>query len=207
MFKNLKVFGCSLTYGHGLRDCFEAEGNGAGPIPSKLAWPQLLADSLKLTCNNFSSPGSGNLEILFKILDSKFSQEDFVIVFWSYSGRDIVFTDQGQMTRISHFEPYPYFKEWTKVHSTYDLETKSWLYMHHAHSYFRSKNIKFNFIKVNTAFPVPDYAKEVHVLDIDIENLMSKAWNNKDFALDQNHPGESFHQDLANIMKKKIFIK
>jgi hypothetical protein len=207
MIKNLVTFGCSLTYGHGLKDCFEPTGIGAGPVPSKLAWPQLLADTLKLNCVNLSSPGSGNTEILYKILNHKFTQEDFVLVFWSYSERDVVFDDRGTMTRIAHFEPYPHLKEWAKVHGSYDLETRTWLCMHHAYSYFKSTDIKFNFIKINKKFPLPSWAKDIFVLDIDPEYLMMKAWNQKDYALDNTHPGESFHEGLTNNLRKKIFVK
>lgn len=205
MIKNLVTFGCSLTYGHGLKDCFEPISNGAGIVPSKFAWPQLLADTLKLNCVNLSSAGSGNSEILYNILDYTFSKEDLVVVFWSYSGRDIVFTDQGDMTRIAHFEPYPYFKEWSKIHGSYDLETKTWLCMHHAHCYFKSIGVKSNFIKINRDFTRPKWAKDVVVLDIDPEHLMRKAWRIKDYALDRSHPGESFHQDLANVLN--TFLK
>jgi hypothetical protein len=206
MFNNLVTFGCSLTYGHGLKDCFESEGNGAGPEPSKFAWPQLLADTLKLNCINLSSPGSGNTEILHKILDYKFSSEDLVVVFWSYSGRDIVFTDQGDMTRISHFDPYPYVKEWTKVHSAYDLEIKTWLCMHHAHCYFKSMDVKSNFVKLNKALTIPVWSNDVAVLDINPMQLMKEAFDRKDYALDNSHPGESFHKELATILQRLTII-
>lgn len=207
MSKNLITFGCSLTYGHGLKDCFEFDGNGPGPDPSRLAWPQLLADSLELNCINLSQPGSGNTEILHKIIDYKFNKEDLVVVFWSFSNRDIVFADNGEMIRISHFESYPYFKEWSKVHGQYDLDTKTWLCMHHAYYFFKSKNVKFYFVKLNKDFKSPKWADHINVLDVDPNQLMITTWQNGDYALDCSHPGESFHVTLANILQKKIFVK
>jgi hypothetical protein len=207
MIKNLVTFGCSLTYGHGLQDCFEPESNGAGPYPSKFAWPQLLADTLKLNCVNLSSPGSGNTEILYKVLDHSFTQEDFVLIFWSYSERDVVFDEQGNMTRIAHFEPYPYLKEWAKIHGSYDLETRTWLCMHHAYLYLTNMGVKFSFIKINKEFPQPSWAKDIIVLDIDPFQMMMNAWRQNDYALDHSHPGESFHKELTNNLSKKIFVK
>jgi hypothetical protein len=207
MIKNLVTFGCSFTYGHGLQDCFEPESNGSGPVPSKLAWPQLLADELKLNCVNLSSPGSGNTEMLYKILNHNFTQEDFVLVFWSYSERDIVFDEQGNMARIAHFESYPYLKEWAKIHGSYDLETRTWLCMHHAYLYLTNLDVKFNFLKINKEFPQPSWAKDIFVLDTDPLQMMLKAWSQKDYALDCSHPGESFHKELTNNLSKKIFVK
>ena len=41
----LWAFGCSLTFGHGLSDCFDGpKTNGAGPLPSIYSWPAVLAN-------------------------------------------------------------------------------------------------------------------------------------------------------------------
>ena len=57
---NLVAFGCSFTYGHGLKDCVIDQIN-PGPNPSKYAWPTYL--SLRLKCNGFENkgiPGASN---------------------------------------------------------------------------------------------------------------------------------------------------
>ena len=59
MHKRLITFGCSNTYGHGLPDC-HVPPNEAGPNPSKVAWPQLLADRRGLECVNLGQPGGSN---------------------------------------------------------------------------------------------------------------------------------------------------
>jgi len=58
----LIAFGCSYTYGAGLEDCFTPP-IGHGPIPSKFAWPQLVANELNMECINMSSSGASNKEI------------------------------------------------------------------------------------------------------------------------------------------------
>jgi hypothetical protein len=205
MIKNLVTFGCSLTYGHGLRDCFDPP-SGYGPQPSKLAWPQLLSDKLNLNCINLSDPGSGNMEILYRILNYNFTSEDCIVVFWSFTDRDIVFANKKIITRISHFNSYPYFKEWTKIHSPHDLEIRSWLYMHHAHFYLKSIGAQFNFIKTNRKFPTPSWARDINELDVIPEDLMQQSWRNGDYALDNTHPGESFHQNLSQNIFKQLDI-
>ena len=39
---NLKTFGCSFTYGHGLADCIQEDMMTHGFSPSNMAWPNHL---------------------------------------------------------------------------------------------------------------------------------------------------------------------
>ena len=45
----LVVFGCSHTYGHGLRDCYDPLTGHPGPQPSLQAWPARLVELLRQT--------------------------------------------------------------------------------------------------------------------------------------------------------------
>jgi hypothetical protein len=53
MNDRLIAFGCSNTYGEGLEDCWIPEFRKHGPKPSKVAWPQILADKMGRECVNF----------------------------------------------------------------------------------------------------------------------------------------------------------
>ncbi len=205
MIKNLVAFGCSLTYGHGLKDCFEPP-TGFGPEPSKLAWPQLLADKFNLNCVNLGSPGSGNTEILHKILNYDFTLENYVIVLWSFPARDIVFDNNGEVHRLSAFDHHPHIKAWTKLHSDYDCEMRTWICIHHAYHYLTSLNVKFDFMKLNKNLPAPKWTENLKLLKVDPERLMKYVFGRNDLALDNSHPGESFHKMLVDIIYKSCGI-
>ena len=60
--KRLVTFGCSLTYGHGLADCYLPNGR-EGPEPSIQAWPKLVSNKLRIEVDNRGIPGGSNKEI------------------------------------------------------------------------------------------------------------------------------------------------
>ena len=73
--KNVVILGCSHTYGVGLKDCWLDVGGPGDLPPSKLAWPQLMANKLNIECINASKWGSSNRETWHRIInfDFKFS--------------------------------------------------------------------------------------------------------------------------------------
>ena len=72
----LVAFGCSHTYGEGLEDCWNWETRKAGPVASKFAWPQILANLLKRECVNLGRRGASNKEILHNIQMFDFEKDD-----------------------------------------------------------------------------------------------------------------------------------
>ena len=82
----LYTFGDSNTWGIGLLDIWDAEKNfyllkktsNKDSVlhdqvfygPSKHAWPQILADKLKIECINKSIPGASNKEIWLEIINN-----------------------------------------------------------------------------------------------------------------------------------------
>lgn len=89
----LIAFGCSHTFGVGLPDCYNRKKRISGKYPSKLAWPQILADKLELKCINLGEGGSSNKKILYRILSFDFKQDDTVLVLWSYPIRTCIIED------------------------------------------------------------------------------------------------------------------
>ena len=75
--KRIIAHGCSCTYGHSLEDCVDPVDTALpGPAPSKMAYPQLIADTLGRECINASTPGIGNLNILRNILNFDYQEDD-----------------------------------------------------------------------------------------------------------------------------------
>lgn len=85
----LVTFGCSYTYGHGLPDCITDHG-GAGKIPSKFAWPQLLAKKLDKELYNAGIPGASNKLIMDTVINFPFKPTDTVVILWTYLSRHCI---------------------------------------------------------------------------------------------------------------------
>jgi hypothetical protein len=83
---NLKSFGCSFIFGSDLAD----DGRGKRyATPSKMTWPSLLANKLGREYSCHARPGSGNLQILERViaqaaLDNK---DSLYIIGWTWIDR------------------------------------------------------------------------------------------------------------------------
>lgn len=88
----LKSFGCSLIFGTDLQD----DGrNGIRATPSRLTWPALLAQHHGWDYTCYARPGSGNLQILERLLTQLADTEPAVyVVGWTWVDRfDYTTTD------------------------------------------------------------------------------------------------------------------
>ena len=83
--KSLRSYGCSFIFGTDLHD----DGRDQEyPTPSQFTWPALLAKSADLNYICKARGGSGNLQILDKLLrDIKHYPNDFYIINWSWIDR------------------------------------------------------------------------------------------------------------------------
>jgi hypothetical protein len=81
----LNSFGCSFIFGTGLVD----DGhNGPYAAGSKLTWPALLAEDLGYQYQTYARPGSGNLQILERLLAQAVNTAPSVcVVGWTYIDR------------------------------------------------------------------------------------------------------------------------
>lgn len=191
----LITFGCSLTYGQGLPDC-----NSTSSPPSQLGWPKILSDNLGKELVNISSPGASNLEILFNILNFKFIPTDEVVIMWSYAFRDLEFKRSFFNFKKIKFTPHKillnkpwYKKQWLPTETLDDYIVKSWIYMHHADMYLKSKNIKF------LHYPVcPTELDKLKIESIVLNNLCMDGIYSVDLADDNMHPGLKSNQLTAD---------
>jgi hypothetical protein len=201
MQKRLIAFGCSMTYGHGLPDCFVPPCHD-GPTPSQFAWPALVANRLDLSIDNQARCGASNLEILNKILEYDYQKDDTVMVMWSFTDRDLIFGRKnifGQQTNIpvGTWNRTDLSNHWSKAHSEDDVGTRSWFYIHHANLFLKSKNLKcFNF------YASQNHLKRFKPKFIDTQVHKVESW--KDLGLDKSHPGVKSHQAMAEKIYKIV---
>ena len=140
-------FGCSMTYGQALPDCF-IPPYGVGPNPSKYSWVSLVAKTVNLECVNLAKPGSSNKRIAHDILNYKFLDDDTVFIQWTYPNRTSVFENKRIVHNLlpQHTDPkhidiksQVYYKE---LHSEYDSILQSKLYISSINMLLKSKNLK-----------------------------------------------------------------
>lgn len=225
MISKIIAFGCSHTFGMGLKDCYlgEEQKFKAPDTPSEFAWPNLLAKKFETECDNQSIPGGSNYEILHKIIDYDYRPSNVVVVGWTTPQRDILKNNNGD-TRIAvyalddnvkldtlltgkpEFDVKQVNRKYFEVHSEYDMIYKSWLCQYTAALRLKSKNIPFHFSTAwgwkNILHPFESY--------ICIENFIDeyKQQNKLTAALDGLHIGELTHKiharnvfnELKNIL-------
>lgn len=204
----LVTFGCSFVFGHGLPDCYMPPVN-PGNTPSKFAWPQILADKLGYECYNLSRCGSGNFEILMRILSTEFRSDDLVLIAWSYFHRfeQYKITDMEANWRKIGFEDPEY-----KTMLSYQAEIKNtdttlhyynWLTIQHAELFLNSKNIKNNSyigVYIRPQYPIKTIPKYITVNNYIPDIHLVHA----DLALDGVHPGLESHRLQADLIYSKI---
>ena len=201
----LVVFGCSISYGHGLEDCI-VDRFYPGPNPSKLGWVQMLGESLGKEVINLSHPGASNMHILNSILNFEFNKNETVVIQWTFPGRDLLFNKPDDIIHIGPWVKTDLSKDYYLVHSIHDMATRDLMYSHYANCYLKLKeinNVK-NFIVTNHAYnftvwfdPLPNWY-DVKLFPIDFNEV------HIDLAGDNAHPGPKSQQLIANYIEGKI---
>lgn len=192
----LLAFGCSYTAGDGLVN------------PAQEAWPAVLGELLGLQTVNLAVPGSGNLEILWKILQTDFQPGDQCFVMWSHFNRECMLAgsavdrlDFGSKKRSDRIK----IKHWLAVHTEQDHHLRNWLYIHHAELYLKTKGINsvfhifggdYEFRKTN-----PNFINVPNILDIEFENI---DYGNDGSCDSTGHPGPRSHRLLAEKIGTSI---
>lgn len=101
----LVAFGCSFTYGHGLRDCDYDSEHATDPraidTSSLHAWPEVAASQLGMHCVNLSRPGESNRYIAQCFVDFDFQPTDIAVVMWTLFPRRSFIQDNGVSLPLS----------------------------------------------------------------------------------------------------------
>jgi hypothetical protein len=212
--KTLFAFGDSFTYGHGLEDCWVKQGDDykVGPVHSQYAWPSLLAKDLDYNLKNLSHPGSSNLAILHKILNTNFDTNSLCVIMWSYPHRDMIFNKEyipnralfnqktetnNDATHLGNWMKTSLTKIWMLTHNDTDLKMRTWFQIHHANLYLDSLNIPH--YNVFVKYPmIADYKPafvKIPFKDIGVHQFI-------DNALDGDHPGPLTQQRIVKDIKE-----
>lgn len=220
MLRTLWTFGCSHTYGHGLKDCC-TKGNGASPIPSQLGYASILAKKLNVPLKNMSRPGIGNKHIFFRlqqeISKNRIRTNDIVLIQWSYVERNCIinsintppqhhFFSSDKEDDVLMLGPWINHKA-SKVHYKflYNEADATWHtvnYINLAHAILKSNGIN------DTLHIRPPYGN----VDRTLFDLLGKKYLMDgipicnpgitdmvvDKALDNNHPGPKTQQIFAD---------
>jgi hypothetical protein len=198
----LITFGCSITYGHGLEDCY-IEPNNPGLVPSQKAWPSLLANMLDLELINCSNPGASNLHILWKLLNFDFNDDDLCIVMWSFFGR-LPYSNLKYDSSIVNWNDYSsrVVKQLPELEEE-SIVVKNYMSIHHGYLYLLSKKIKHNFIIWPTdGFRYANYFVKIPTMLREINGDHCEV----DKALDKSHPGPKSHMLIATKLFEKINV-
>ena len=131
----LKSFGCSFIFGTDLPDAYI---NAKKTNPSDYTWPAHLAKHLGYEYNSYAYPGSGNLQILEKILNQAAdSNKDTVFVIgWSW------------VDRFDYYNPNPNTKDiWSTILPGQDTDLSK-IYYKNLHSEYQDKFTSLTYIKL-----------------------------------------------------------
>lgn len=198
-------FGCSFTFGQHLPDNINTD------IPSEFAYPAVLGKLLNLEAINKGSNGSGNLQILYDIINFEFLPNDIVTIGWSYFSRfdQLQFINYTGHTKIYSKESMEHKRN--IIDSLYgkneyiesNIFFKNWFAIHHAHCYLSSKGIKnyqFDMVINDSTF---SNIKKPKFIDFDFINLELFY---RDTAADHKHPGPKTHAYYAEQLYNYINV-
>jgi hypothetical protein len=201
--KNLVAFGCSMTYGHGLPDCF-IPPDEQGPYPSKLAWPSKLAEIGNRNCINLSRSGSSNFEIALKIMSHKFEPDDVCFIMWSYLDRDLIIHDNNRLEQIGPWDDKTkLLKIWDTFNPIQTKLMKFWFIVASINTWLTSQQIQVYHLSLffdYTPKNPPEWASNIQFLSTSLRQLRSVYPK----ALDGNHPGIECHEVVAEKIAQEI---
>ena len=132
----LKSFGCSFIFGSELADNGK---NGLYAIGSRLTWPALLAKHYNYQYQTHARPGSGNLQILERLMShfaGPVNDETICVIGWTWIDRFDYCTNQS---------PWPGLP-WSTLMPVDTSETAK-IYYRNLHSELQDKLVNLVYIK------------------------------------------------------------
>lgn len=204
----LLTFGCSMTFGHGLVDCWHPNDRTPGHRPSKYAWPALLGKQLDLQTENLSRPGSSNREIWWKIVNTNFHRYDTVVILWSLVARYCIVTDNDfpeiQMGVWKTNPESAIYSDLFRYNNDFNLSVESLTFVNHANSYLQRQGVTrvYNYAVNHEEWTSVVDQKWNHTHIIGYANDIWAGVN--DVALDNAHPGNKMHIAFAKEVCKNI---
>lgn len=226
MKTNLFAFGCSHTYGYGLPDVVQymnskeiyptkfGENYNFG---SKLAWPQLLADKLNLTCYNYGCCGANSKEVVWIFTQclqhNMISNRDTVTILWPAFARTGIFhydgcvpSDRQWLDKLDKKDTVFY----TDYYDEYDFAIQRWREIILVDLICKERGINCYHGLVNKELTPKEVGLESLTKNMNIDFTPMDAPGNSsswiiDKALDGDHHGVGSHKLIAD--KWNTFIK
>ena len=215
---NLKSFGCSFIFGNDLAD----DGRDLPvPTPSQLTWPAHLAKHLKKDYECYARPGSGNLQILERVLTQSAVSDslDLFVVGWTWIDRHDYYNNNNttgwEWHRWHTIMPIDttelakiYYRD---LHSEYQDKFSCLIYIKLAIDTLKQKNIPFVMTYMddllfdqrwNTTPAVIDLQEYVQPYMINLEGKNFLEWSRtNNYAISATlHPLEDAHSAAGNYI-------
>ena len=221
----LIAFGCSNTYGQGLPDIWDFENNT--PVensdPSKLAWPQILADKLGIECINLGVPGASNKEIWWNAITCTtrmnnhksiwhYEKTDIVVINWSFLPRWWLISkgnENGHIDQIKfHKKNSLALKSFIKyIYNEEDSIIDLYLRCNHLYFFLKNKIKSIYFCQQETLIQENQSARKL-VLKFNetsfLKTYFTNIINRNPKAHDDSHPGVDAHKIFANEIHNEI---
>jgi hypothetical protein len=206
MSGRLIAFGCSNTYGQGLKDCVSLKRKtNPGDSPSKFAWPSILAKNLDLECVNMSVPGASNKRIWYEIMHFKFYVTDVVCIMWTAKNRWCIINkdniqDIGTWTKSKQAKRF-YKSLYSETDQNLDLNMR----ISHTSNYLKENNLRhFQLMYKSEEYNPSHFNLRTDLINLDFSNYISRFPK----AIDGLHGSEDTHfnfaSDLYDTIKGKI---
>lgn len=197
------AFGCSYTYGHGLKDCWK--DNYPAIEPSKYAFPSLLSTRLGVKSINYARAGGSNKFMWHQAMNVYIPQDnDIVINMWTDPNRSCVLHEDSE--KIKHLGSWqrdkPSINYYKHLENDYESNYTSWMQVNSVNDYLKDKvkiviNGFVNYGKF-TKIDVPSWNK----IGCDIE--FQPIGNKHPLADDNAHWGPLAHAELSEELYKII---
>jgi hypothetical protein len=213
---DIKSFGCSFIFGSELAD----DGrNGPYAVGSRLTWPALLANHYGYGYQTYARPGSGNLQILERVLNQISNEPALNIIGWTWIDRfDFVSDLATSWTGGTKWKTLMPIEEskisenyYRDFHSEYLDKLTNLVYIKTAIDCLKQKNLKFIMTymddllfdsKWNTSAAVNELQDYVQPYMTRFDSMNFLEWSKKKgYPIGvASHPLEQAHRAAAEYM-------
>jgi len=213
----VKSFGCSFIFGSDLADDGK---NGKYATGSQLTWPALLAKHYNYQYHTYARPGSGNLQILERLMSNlagSINDTAICVIGWTWIDRFDYCIEKSPWPGLPWATLMPidttetakiYYKD---LHSELRDKLTNLLYIKQAIDLLKEKSIPFIMTymdhllfddKWNTTPAITELQNYVRPYMTTFEGYNFQKWSkNNNFPISKiGHPLEQAHQNAAEYM-------
>lgn len=213
----IRTFGCSLTYGHGLKDC-KSPGMEKNPKPSIYAWPKVIEEISGKTVENWSRYGSSVKYAAFVATNKiNWKENDCAIFLWPTKFRTSIIQSISSITDVGHWNEDRQSKTLLNLlqASPIDSDFQAIFSAIGTDLILKEQGVKcFHLCNNMNLDPGSSSATTlksrlhslINVIDKEDQNfnIMSIAYRTKDYGYDGQHPGLQTHRAFGKLVYRKI---